>query len=384
MIKTGAAPIEREALMDFLELRFFISTHFIAVEIYRKAKKLTKPPVSFQRQVASAPGRRGAIFFVKVCEGQAEKISDMAQGVSFKHKLRRTWTQLRERKHVFLAAIVAIALLGGFGLSRVFHVPVKKRTKEIAEQAKNQSGNLFHELFMPVEHAYHSAQKKLETLARAEEENEKLRLENAHLRLRTEELQLDCHAQEAANNTKDYQVKLANETGSRVGRAIASIAYKPPGHMLPQELYTLGISYFKSREDEKAAVIISFLTGLEENDAFKTARNYLMAGVAWYRLDNNELADLYLDHVLKTPDEAENAVYQAQARLWKALVAERSGKHTKAQYWLRELIDYHPYSTEATWVNYGSRPTRMPAAAAPAAAAPASEQEAHHATAHHH
>jgi hypothetical protein len=199
--------------------------------------------------------------------------------------------------------------------------------------------------------AYHDVQVKVDMIRTAVQDNERLRLENANLRLRAESLQFDCTNREAANRTRELELQLDKETGARVGRTLASIHYTAPTHLLPPQLYTLGVSYFKGREDEKAAVILTYLTGLEENDSFKTPKNYLMTGVTWYRLDNFELADQYFAKVLQAPESPENLSYHAQARLWRGLASERMNKHTKAQFWLRDLIDHHPHSTEAEWVN---------------------------------
>ena len=136
-----------------------------------------------------------------------------------------------------------------------------------------------------------------------------------------------------------------------MGRTLASIYYRPPMHLLPPQLYTLALSYFKAGEDEKAGVILTFLTGLEENNAYKNSKNYLMTGISWYRLANYELADAYFDQALEMKEGTESLPYLAQARLWKGLSAEKLGKHSASQQWLRELVDYHPQSTEAAWVN---------------------------------
>ena len=196
-----------------------------------------------------------------------------------------------------------------------------------------------------------SIQRKMDVLRKAEQENYQLRLETAHLRERVTSLSFDCSAKDTSGASKLLSMRMETETGSRVGRTLASITYRPPSHLLPPQMYTLAASYIKAHKDEKAAVILTFLTGLEENDAFKTAKNYLATGVEWYRADNFELADQYFDDVLKMPETKEVLQNQAQARLWKALVAERLGKHTKAQQWLRDLVDQHPRSIETGWIN---------------------------------
>ena len=208
--------------------------------------------------------------------------------------------------------------------------------------------------------AYSDAKEKLYNLRHSEEENERLRLENSNLRLKVESLQFDCRSKDAQSITRDYSLKIKNETGSNVGRTLANIAYRPPENLLPSQLYTLGVSYFKARENEKAAVIFSFLTGLEDNDAYKTTKNLLMTGVAWYRVDNLQLAEDYFAKAVKEPETQDTLQYQAQARLWRGLVAERLGKHSDAQTFLRDLVDHHPHSMEAAWVNAGGT-DRVPA-----------------------
>jgi tetratricopeptide (TPR) repeat protein len=199
--------------------------------------------------------------------------------------------------------------------------------------------------------AWNSTEDKMAEIRTALEENERLRYENANLRLKLETSEFDCHEKEAASDTQKISAKLTSEAGSSVARTLASITYKPPTNLLPNQLYTLGVTYFKAHEDEKAAVIFSFLTGMEDNTAYQTPRNYLMAGVAWYRVDNFEMADFYLDKALQQPENDNNLQFQAQARLWKGLVAQHQGKEKDAQHWLRELVDHHPHSQEAEWVN---------------------------------
>lgn len=192
---------------------------------------------------------------------------------------------------------------------------------------------------------------KVVDLERAHQENHSLRLENENLRRWAETLRYGCHATDAATKTKEISLKISEETRARYGRVLASIPYTPPSHLLPAQLYTLGVSYFKGGETEKAAVIFHFLTHLEDNESFKTPRNFLMAGIAWYRLDHYRFADEHFDRVLKAPESSENLPFQAQSRLWKSLVAEKINQHKDSQTWLRDLIDHHPQSIESSWVN---------------------------------
>jgi hypothetical protein len=211
----------------------------------------------------------------------------------------------------------------------------------------------------PLETALNRIEGKAEVIRDALEENRKLRLENANLRVQAESLRLDCRVQEAkAQNQLNEQI-LEHETGQKMGRTLASIAYRPPRHLDPAQLHTLGLTYMKAKEFEKSAVIFSLLTQMNDQaggqvDALKKhplSRIRLLAGVAWYKLDHIELADQYFGEVLDLPETEKDMPFQAQARLWRALSAKRLGKNTKSQFWLREIVDRHPASAESSWVN---------------------------------
>ncbi len=203
--------------------------------------------------------------------------------------------------------------------------------------------------------AFRSIQKKVDDLRESEEQNDKLRLENVNLRLQIEKGQFECRSNVSEEKTADISTKLVFDTGGRVGRTLAGISYRPPVHLLPSQLYTLGVSYLKGSEAEKAAVIFTFLTGMDDNETYKTAKDFLLTGVAWYRIQNFVIADQYFEKALSVKKLESDLRYHAQARLWRALTDERIQKHSKAQDWLRELVDHHPNSQEAQWVNPSSK-----------------------------
>ena len=227
---------------------------------------------------------------------------------------------------------------------------------EKSEHVSEQKPGIFSSFMNTYGQAFVSLQDKVDILRKALEENERLKLENANLRVQTEGLRFSCKTKEAEDQAGRLEAKLSEETGTRVGRTLAGIEYRPPAHLLPEQLFTLGVGYFKAHEDEKAVVILSFLTSMDDDGAYKTPQNFLMTGVAWYRLDNVKLADEYFDKALGTPAEGENLQYHAQARLWRALAAQKINNHTLSQNWLRELVDHHPKSTEASWINGNKNP----------------------------
>jgi hypothetical protein len=255
-----------------------------------------------------------------------------------------------------LVAVLVLGVVGGAGYpaAKFFF----KQGKKVGEQVHEKHGQ-------EVEAVAHAATggvferitEKFQAIRKSEIENEKLRLENAHLRLKLESTQFECSTKTSSRATGELEAQLAKQTGSKVGRTLASIQYKPPGHLLPAQLHTLAVQYFRAGEIEKAAVNLTFLSNLEDGETFKTPKDFLMTGVAWYRLDNFELADEFFAKVLAFPEAAENLQWHAQARLWRALVAKRASKRDDSQNWLRELIDHHPHSMEAVWVNEGTHST---------------------------
>jgi len=200
-------------------------------------------------------------------------------------------------------------------------------------------------------HSIGDIQAKVVRIRKSAEENERLRLENMNLRVKLESLQYSHNAKAADKNTKEFELKLSKETGAKVGRSLSSINYQVPAKLFASQLYTLALAYVVAREDEKAVVLLTHLTGQEENGLYKNAKDYLLTGVAWFRIENFALADYYFDEVLKIPESETSIQQHAQARLWKGIVAEKLQKKFKAQFWLKELVDHHPNSQEAKWVN---------------------------------
>ncbi len=209
------------------------------------------------------------------------------------------------------------------------------------------------DLFKLYQSAWINFHQKLESIQSVDQDNIKLRAENTRLRLELETLRFAKKSEEGKQVTSLKERKLSEETGSKSGRTLASLEYKAPTELLPMQLYTLGVSYFKAREDEKAAVLFTTLANLSDTDEYRSAKHLLATGVAWYRVENYSLADSYFNEVLKKPDQEDVSPYQARARLWKALVAKKLGKKIKVQYWLRDLVDYHPYAPETAWINSG-------------------------------
>ncbi len=216
--------------------------------------------------------------------------------------------------------------------------------------------------------AWESVNTKVQAIQQFEEENKKLKLENAYLRVMVEAGRFNTRTDEAKKSTETVGKKLATAAGSRAARSIASIRYQFPENLLPDQLLALGVSYFKVKDDEKAAVILNFLTELDDDKSFRTATNYLMAGIAFYRLEHYKNAAEYFERVSKL-SESDVATVKAkrQAVYWQALVAERTQNRGLAQKLILDSLESDPLTKEARWVNPQGEAskTRMPASVTP-------------------
>jgi hypothetical protein len=182
-------------------------------------------------------------------------------------------------------------------------------------------------------------------------ENEKLKLELESLRAQFQKYQFEVETERGLIKTQHIENRLSRETGLKVGRTLPALSYRPPRDLPPAQLFTLALTYVKAFEDEKAAVILSNLTALEQTDFYRTPEVLLLTGLVWYRIDHRVMAEAYFDEVLRQKKEASALPYFAQARLWKAILAKHKEKESDVQYWLGQLLENHPHSLEVQWVN---------------------------------
>ncbi|MEK6577751.1 MAG: hypothetical protein AABZ55_00865, partial [Bdellovibrionota bacterium] len=178
----------------------------------------------------------------------------------------------------------ATKILGAFGVALlvglVLSTPVRKQILFIFQSgAKTAKAPTFVENY---KEAWVSLNQKFAELKRADEENEHLRVENAHLRIKLEGIQYQCKSKDVAAFTSNLGSKLKTATGSPVGRILATLGYKPPTHLTPEQLFTLGVSYFKAREDEKSAVLFTMLSDLDGMNPYREPRTFVLAAASWY------------------------------------------------------------------------------------------------------
>lgn len=219
-------------------------------------------------------------------------------------------------------------------------------------QHKEDRRGTFTKLVDTYSSAIVSVNDKVQMIQRVEEENRKLKLENAYLRVMVETQKYSHRTDDAKKKTETVGKKLATASGSKAARSLASMRYQFPENLLPEQLLTLGVSYFKVKDDEKAAVILNFLTEMDDDKSFKTAPNYLMAGISFYRLENYKAAKDYFEKIGNlTETDPETVKAKRQASYWKALVADRMKDSRTAQKLILENLEKNPHTNEARWVN---------------------------------
>ena len=190
---------------------------------------------------------------------------------------------------------------------------------------------------------------KLDEMRSLDLENQALGRKIALLEQKIVLNQVEHVEHEARRSTASVSERLHHEAGSELARVLKSIPYHAPENLLPNQLYTLGIEYFRKQEYEQAAVIFSQLIDLREDTSYQRPQTQLMCAIAWYHLKQFKLADRYLEQT-KEKSEPSDAIYRT-ALVWEALAAKNSGQTEKAQQRVIQIISRYPHSKEASWLN---------------------------------
>jgi len=202
----------------------------------------------------------------------------------------------------------------------------------------------------PFFEAWKSFLLKMEKMNTLYEGYNHLKAENSELRLLLEKIRFEFISQRAFSMTKKKEKKLLLETGSKVGRVLASLTDSVPQDLFPQHLFGLGVHFFSIHEYEKAALIFSDLLYLKQD--FQKKPPYLFAAaVSWYQIENYFLADHYFDELLSQFTEKRWSSYQSQSLVWKALIAKKINQEKNSQILLKKLLDQFPSSLEVLWIN---------------------------------
>ena len=198
-------------------------------------------------------------------------------------------------------------------------------------------------------HHFFSTVFRLDELKALDQENEELNRKVAGLEKEIVLANAKKDEAVAKAETETAAEELKAEAGSELARVEESIDYEVPANLIPNELYTLALGYFRKNEYEQAAVIMSHLVQMREEAGFQKSENFLMCGIAWFKLKHYSLAQKYLI-AAKERSRPTDSVFR-KARLWEAFVAQAEGKKVQAQRVLTSLIEQFPHAEEVEWVN---------------------------------
>ncbi len=207
-------------------------------------------------------------------------------------------------------------------------------------------------------HHYHHFFEKVDNLATADLQEEKLLRELASTKRELEIERSNASESEQKKDSHTVAGKLKKQAGSHLARVPDAISYRSPKNMQTHQLMVLGMEYFRKHDYEKSAVIFHDLMTRKEEVAYQRPDHFMVTAISWYKLKHFELASSYLDRVEKTADKG-GSLYR-QAILWKSLVRKSVGDGNGSQKLLTRLISYHPQSEEASLINGKRKPSSIP------------------------
>jgi hypothetical protein len=149
--------------------------------------------------------------------------------------------------------------------------------------------------------------------------------------------------------------KVKEQAGSNEAHLPQVIGYQVPAHLVPSELYSLSLAYFRKQEYEKTVTILAYLFKLPDDRRYQTAENYLIGGISWYHLKNYSIAEGNI--ALAKKGSLPSTTTHRQAMLWDAMTEKASGKEKIAQTKLLKFIG--DYSVESAWINGSRNPARV-------------------------
>lgn len=271
--------------------------------------------------------------------------------MKLKERFHHYWPKMK----IALGALVVagVAGVGFYFVGRPLFVEVK--SSDVAQGFKEKG---IRKTYVDY---YNSFVHKVEELDQALQINEEL---TKKVLLLEKELETQRSLQAEAESkklTSELTLKLKQEAGSELARVLGAIDYSPPVHLLPHQLYSLGLGYFRKEEYEKSAVIFTHLIELKEDRSYHRPEVRLLSGMSWYHLKHYKLAQKYIDTALEV--SVEDSALQRKLLVWKSLVLDAQGLRMDAQAVLTQLISKYPHSEEAAWVNRTNAAPRIKDAA---------------------
>jgi tetratricopeptide (TPR) repeat protein len=197
---------------------------------------------------------------------------------------------------------------------------------------------------------------KFQDLAGLATENENLKAQLALIEKKQTLEDTDRTERDLASMNELLEKKVKEQGGSGEARLPQTLGYEVPPHLMPSQLYTLALAYFRKQEFEKTVGLLDHLFKLPDDRHYETSENYLLSGISWYHLKNYTIARAQI-HEANQRSKVYDTVHR-QALIWDAMVEKSEGKNQVAQAKLLHFIGEYPHAIESTWINGGRAPAR--------------------------
>lgn len=199
---------------------------------------------------------------------------------------------------------------------------------------------------------WHAFLLKLEHMQSLDEHNAHLRKRAAELEIANARLQ-DQYAECRENKRAEVAKREAKrEGGAEHSRTIASLSTADEALLSqpPKAIFEKALQSFNSHDFETSAKALSFLATHPENDSFKTAETFYLAGVSLFKVANYKKALWHFEQARKHA-EGSAISYAPRALGWIALCHAKLGDNAAEKAAVRELIQKYPKSKEARRLN---------------------------------
>lgn len=165
-----------------------------------------------------------------------------------------------------------------------------------------------------------SLNKKAEHMAELEARYEALRREHEALQKEFYRLEHEHAELTAKLRSQETASESLSATGSRLGRAPASIAYRAPAGLNTEALLALGYEHLREKRFAEAAVTFETLLNQPESAALQGASAYYSAGVAWFKINNFRKAREAFEAAKAHADGEERERVRKKVELWMRVI----------------------------------------------------------------